>query len=71
MSVPARFHPGVYTIAVVAQTKDGPRQMSWSKMEILPEYNAELKVSVFGAANTKPEDLDVEILSRNRIERED
>jgi len=54
MSVPARFHPGVYTIAVVAQTKDGPRQMSWSKMEILPEYNAELKVSVFGAATRNP-----------------
>lgn len=69
IEVPARFHPGTYSVSVVAQTVNGPLQMSWSKFEVLPDFNAELKVSVFGEANAKPEDLDIEVLSRNRIPR--
>lgn len=69
ISVPARFHPGSYSIAVVAQTPVGPRQLSWNQLEILPEFNAELRVAMYGDEGVKPEDLDVEVLSRNRIQR--
>lgn len=71
MQIPARFHPGVYTISVVAQTRNGPLQMSWNQIEILPEFNAELKVSVFGTETSLPEDLDIEVLGRNHILREE
>ncbi|MEZ0372002.1 MAG: hypothetical protein ACAI44_23125 [Candidatus Sericytochromatia bacterium] len=71
LEVDAKFHPGSYAIQVVAQTVKGPLQMSWSKLEILPDYKASLKVEVFADPNktTKPEDLDVEILTQNRDEK--
>jgi hypothetical protein len=71
LEVPAQFHPGTYSIQVVAQTAKGPLTMSWSRLQILPEYKAELKIEVFADPNTalKPEDLDVEILSQNRSEK--
>lgn len=69
--VAARFHPGLYSVAVVAETSTGPLQMSWNQIEILTDFNAELKVSVFGEQTARPEDLDIEVLSRNRIVRED
>lgn len=71
IEVPSRFHPGDYSVSVVANTATGPLRMSWSQFKVLAEYNAELKVSVFGENVAKPEDLDVEIVSRNRIPRED
>ncbi len=67
--IPARFHPGSYTISAVAQTSSGPLRVSWNQFTVLPEFNAELKVAVFAQNTTRPEDLDIEILSRNRIPR--
>ncbi len=65
----ARFHPGTYTIRVLAQTGVGALLMSWSRIEVLPDFDTELKVSVFADPRKvfKPEDLDVEILSRNKV----
>ncbi|PKL77140.1 MAG: hypothetical protein CVV27_06675 [Candidatus Melainabacteria bacterium HGW-Melainabacteria-1] len=67
-NIEARFHPGSYSIQVVAQTVKGPLTMSWSRIEVLQNYDAELKIEVFADPNgvTKPEDLDVEILTQNR-----
>lgn len=67
--IPARFHPGTYTISALAQTASGPLRVSWNQFTVLPEFDAELKVAVFAQNTTRPEDLDIEILSRNRIPR--
>ncbi|MGV3525121.1 MAG: hypothetical protein ACO1RX_12895 [Candidatus Sericytochromatia bacterium] len=69
VGVSAPFHPGTYSIAVVAQTVQGPLTMSWRQIEILPDYDAELRIEIFGDNGVKPEDLDIEVLSKNRIER--
>lgn len=69
LNLDARFHPGIYSIRVIAKTGAGPLQMSWSRVEVLPDFDTELKVSVFAdpTKTVKPEDLDVEILTRNQV----
>lgn len=73
LEVEAKFHPGVYSVQVVAQTANGPLTMSYSRFEVLPDYKAAFKVEVFSdkANAVKPEDLDVEILSQSRQEKID
>lgn len=73
LEVEAKFHPGIYSVQVVAQTANGPLTMSYSRFEVLPDYKAAFKVEVFSdkANAVKPEDLDVEILSQSRQEKID
>lgn len=68
LNVEARFHPGEYSIKVIAQTVKGPLTMSWSQVEVLRDFDTALKVEVFANPDgvAKPEDLDVEILTQNR-----
>lgn len=66
--IAAKFHPGQYTVKVFTDTPAGTANATWSRLDILPEYDAELKVELFTSktANFKPEDLDVEVLTQNR-----
>jgi len=69
MTIPARFHPGTYSISVLTETASGTRHLSWNQLEILPEFNAQLKVAVYADSGLRPEDFDIELVSRNRIPR--
>jgi hypothetical protein len=58
--------PGRYSISVFAEGNFPPLQVSWQQLEVLPDYTAELRVALV-ANTTRPEDLDVEVLTRNRL----
>jgi hypothetical protein len=58
--------PGRYSISVFAEGNFPPLQVSWQQLEVLPDYTAELRVALV-ANSTRPEDLDVEVLTRNRL----
>jgi len=60
----ARVHPGRYSMFTLAENGNGPAvQMSWSQVEITETQGAQVRIAVYSSGQ-KPEDLDIELLTR-------
>lgn len=60
----ARVHPGRYSMFTLAENGNGPPvQMSWSQVEITETQGAQVRIAVYSSGQ-KPEDLDIELLTR-------
>ncbi len=64
IGVPARFEAGTYQMSVLLKTGETARQISWKQLTIEENKKTTLKISVFGDQNTRPEDLDIELVSK-------
>jgi hypothetical protein len=60
----ARVHPGRYSMFTLAENSNGPAvQTTWSQVEISETQGAQVRISVYSSGQ-RPEDLDVELLTR-------
>lgn len=64
IQVPASFAPGEYQLSVLLKTATQTQQLSWQKITVSSTVQTVLRVDVFGDTETRPEDLDVGVLTK-------
>lgn len=64
IQVPASFAPGDYQLSVLLKTATHTQQLSWQQITITSTAQTVLRVDVFGNPTTRPEDLDVGVLTK-------
>lgn len=64
IQVPASFAPGEYQLSVLLKTETRTQQLSWQKVTITSTAQTVLRIHVFGDMQTRPEDLDVGVLTK-------
>lgn len=64
IEVPASFAPGEYQLSVLLKTATHTQQLSWQKVTVSSTAQTVLRIDVFGDTDTRPEDLDVGVLTK-------
>lgn len=64
IEVPASFAPGDYQLSVLLKTATHTQQLSWQRLTLTDSRQTVLRVDVYGDTDTRPEDLDVGVLTR-------
>lgn len=65
IEVPASFAPGDYQLSVLLKTATQSQQLSWQRLTLTDNAQTVLRVDVFGNRETRPEDLDVGVLTKS------
>lgn len=64
IQVPASFAPGEYQLSVLLKTPTHTQQLSWQEITVSSTAQTVLRVDVYGDTQTRPEDLDVGVLTK-------
>lgn len=64
IEVPASFIPGEYQLSVILKTATQSQTLSWQRLTLTDNAQTVLRVDVFGNSDTRPEDLDVGVLTK-------
>jgi hypothetical protein len=64
IQVPASFTPGKYQLSVMLKTATHTQQLSWQQITVSSTAQTVLRVDIFGNTQTRPEDLDVGVLTK-------